>query len=224
MTVMFDDPTGDVGGWASFVSEVARVVDLEPAYVLLPHAGEGWLRGVLEAAAARPGPVLVLPRIRLGSTTGDQRLPGLHKAVIASDDSHDVVRAARVCSLHLLRSGVRTTVVLVLTGQTAPPMWEGTGHHAAAWRAELERRYGRPDRLEVLSGPPGPVVRSRCEDCDLVVLLWRQATADDRAPVVRAVLDEGTTQPSLLVPLDWVERQMAGGWPVPAGSPAHLVG
>ena len=207
-----DDETGV---WQPLVAEVGRLVGSHPSVLALPAAGDGWGAAVLRIAAAAPGPVLVLPRHRVPSPSG---APRLERAVIASDDSWDVVRAARVCALHLLRSGVGTTVLVVLTGETAPPMWEGTGHHAAAWRSELGRRHGHPDRLEVVSGRAGPTVRARTAGSDLVVLLWHRHAAEGRAAVLRDVLDGGVVAPSLLVPLDWVERSWTRG-PAMAGMP-----
>jgi hypothetical protein len=141
----------------------------------------------------------------------------LRRAIIASDASPAVVRGARLASLHLLRCGVQTRVVLVLTGETAPPMWEGIGHHATAWRAELARRHGRPTGIEVLSGVPGAAVRAQGAQADLVVLLWRRVAEEGRAAVVREVLDQGVGQPCLLLPLEWVESA-----PVAAGLAPRL--
>lgn len=209
LTVLAD--RGDESGtWLSVVSEVGRLVGMSPSVTTLAGAGHGWGAAVVRAAAASPGPVLVLPR---HAATG----AALDRALIASDDSWDVARAARLCALHLLRSGIRTTVLVVLTGDTAPPMWEGTGHHARAWRGELARRHGGPDRLEVATGSPGPAVRARAADTDLVVLLWRRNAAEGRATVLRDVLDEGVAQPCLLVPLEWVELGWTRG-PAVAGT------
>lgn len=199
------------GRWTSLVAETARVVGLEPAYLPLKHTDGEWIRRALGAAADWHGPVLVLPRTAM-AWPAQAGPPHLRRALIASDDSPAVVRGARLASLHLLRSGVQTRVVLVLTGETAPPMWEGTGHHATAWRAELVRRHGRPTRFEVVSGPPGAAVRAQGAQADLVVLLWRGMAEEGRAAVVREVLDDGVCQPCLLLPLDWVESA-----PVAAG-------
>jgi hypothetical protein len=202
---------GGAGRWTSFVNEVARVVGLEPAYLPLGASGTGWLHKVLRTAADWHAPVLVLPRTAM-SSPGQGAVPRLRRALIASDDSTAVVRGARLASLHLLRNGVHTRVVLVLTEETAPPMWEGTGHHALAWRAELVRRHGRPTRIDVVSGAPGAAVRAQGAQADMVVLLWRSVAEEGHAAVVREVLDEGVSQPCLLLPVDWVEAA-----PVAAG-------
>jgi len=205
LVVLHDVTDGESGRWQRFVTEVARVIGLAPSYLPAPADGALWMTGILRVAAACPGPVLVLPQ-RPRSAEHEQP-PSLHWAVIASDDSPEVERAARLCTVHLLRSGVRTTIVVVLTESSAPPMWEGAGHHAAAWRNELQRRYGRPDRLQVVTGPPGSTIREQCAGADLLLLLWHQAIEADRAQVVRSVLEEGALQPCLLVPLRWVARE-----------------
>ena len=215
LTVLAD--RDETAAWQALISEVGRIVGLRPSVLSLPAAGEGWAAAVVRVAAASPGPVLVLPRAGApGAATPGGAAP-LGRAVIASDGSSEVTGGARQCALHLLRSGVRTTVLVVLTGETAPPMWEGTGHHAAAWRGELGRRHGRPDRIDVVAGAPGPTVRARAADGDLVVLLWRREAAEGRAAVLRAVLDGGVLAPTLLVPLAWVERAWSGG-PALAGA------
>ncbi len=216
MTVLAD--RDETGWWQPFVAEVGRLIGLRPVWLALPAAGKGWAAAVMRVAAASPGPVLVLP-CRGGPGAGAPARPArLERAVIASDDTWDVARAAHLAALHLLRSGVRTTVLVALTPETAPPMWEGTGHHAAAWRTELGRRHGRPDRLDVVPGPAGATVRARTADSELVVLLWHRSVAEGRAAVLRDVLDEGVVAPSLLVPLEWVERAWSWG-PALAGTP-----
>lgn len=212
LVVVHDELGSDMSSWESLVHDVAGVVGLEPSYLPVQAPAPDWLAGVLRAAAASPGPVLVLPRAA-GAPARLRPPRRLRAAIIASDDSAESVHGARKASLLLLRGGVQVTVLLALTAESAPPIWEGAGHHAAAWREELERRYGRPDRIEVRRGLPGPIVRAHSEGADLVVLLWRQAIGDDRAPVVRAVLDQAMAPPCLLVPLAWMAAA-----PLSAGS------
>lgn len=206
LTVLVDRHGRRVGVWDRFLADVSRVLGLTPSFALLPGVDGGWIEAVLDRAASADGPVLVLPGVApSGAEAHSVTWPThLQRAVIASDDSVEAAGGARLCALHLLRHGVQTKVVLVLTAQTAPPMWEGAGHQAAAWRAELGRRYRPADSLEVCSGSPGAAVRSRAAGADLVVLLWHRSGAPGRAKVVRAVLDDGIHRPCLLVPLPWV--------------------
>ncbi|HMK62550.1 MAG TPA: universal stress protein [Acidimicrobiales bacterium] len=212
LVVLLDVPD-ESGRWDGLVREVADLIDLVPSYLTLPGAHEEWLHAVLTVAAACPAPVLVLPRTPLTPSAGDSGAGRLGKVLLASDDSAEALSGALLCSRHLVRSGITTTVVFVLTPETAPPMWEGAGHNASAWRAERVRRHGLPHQMKILRGVPGDVVRQHCARADLVVLVWHQAVEAGRAPVVRAVLDEGTTQPCLLLSTNWVEgsRQHLGG-------------
>lgn len=216
-------PPGEDGLWAPLVADVGRVTGLEPSYVVLDE-DDRWPAGVLRVAAACPGPVLVLPSLSAHPAgRGMVAPPRLRRVTIASDGSAAVARGVRLCSLHLLRSGVDTTVLLVLDDGSAPPMWEGPGHHATAWRDELGRRHGVSDRIEVVSGAPGPTVRAHLAKADLLVLLWHQAAGEGRANVLRAVLDGGIDQPCLLLPLDWVVQAepdwacLLGGAHLPTG-------
>jgi hypothetical protein len=213
LTVLVDPNGQGAGTWNDFVGDVGRVLGLQPSFLPAPAVEEGWIRRVLKMAAEHAGPVLVLPGAATGGLEGLTSTwpPRLHGAVIASDDSDEVVTGVRLCALHLLRSGVQVKVLLVLTQHTAPPMWEGTGHQSEAWRAELERRYGPAGSVEILRGSPGAAVRARAARADMVVLLWNRSPAEGRAKVVRTVLDEGIHQPCLLVPVRWVvhlERRM----------------
>ncbi len=206
LAVLLETPD-ESGAWEPLVKQVAGLLDLVPSYLALPSAPHRWLEAVLGVASVCPAPVLVLPRTPLvaaGEGAGGGRL---REALLASDDSAEAVGAARWCSRRLARHRIRSTVVLVLTAETAPVIWEGAGHNAAAWRAERVRRHGLPHQMKIVRGVPGEVVRAHCADADLVVLVWRQVVDDNRALVVRAVLDEGTTQPCLLLPLTWVEER-----------------
>jgi len=202
--VLMDVSTCASGRWRPFVADVGRAVGLEVSYAWVPGTTKQWLAAVLRTSAASAGPVLVLPRAWMHGAEHSGQVPRLRQVVIASDDSPGVSRAIRLCTLQLRGDGIHTTVVLVFNPETAPAIWEGTGHEVTAWRNERERRYGSPDRLEILEGDPGAVVREHCLTADLVLIPWHQAISVDRAPVVRAVLDEGESPPCLLLPLRWI--------------------
>jgi hypothetical protein len=209
--LVYRDRASDQGVWNGLVEEVAAALGLGAEAVAEPvdRRVEGAVDRLLSAAGDTIRPVLVLPARSVAETAQlsiSAGSPHLRRALIASDASEDVVRGARVLSEHLRRGGVHTTVLVVLTGETVPPMWEGAGHHAAAWRHELSRRHGGPDSLRVVSGPPGPAVRSFCADADLLVLLWRQVAEHGRAQVVRSVLGDDLPRPCLLIPAQWVGR------------------
>ena len=223
---VFRDPVGaDASRWAGLVADLGHALGLRPVDTPLDMTGEGWVGRLVAAAAAAPGPVLVVPRPQ----PEDVETPvatQLLRVVIASDDAPDVVRSARFLSRHLRNGGVQTSVLVVLSGAPLPAMWEGPGHNAAAWRDELHRRHGEPDALEVLPGTDGPgrAIGQHTDDAQLLVLIWRRVAAEGRAVVVRSVLDDAPSLPCLLVPIAWVEalRHRAGG-ETGAGPPRGLV-
>lgn len=210
LTVLRDPLGADSPRWARLVDELAAVLGVAVSDLPLDLQGPDATSRLLHVAAAAPGPMLVLPRVRPGEL-GAAPPPRLLRVLIASGDSSDVVDSARFLSDRLRAAGVRTAVLVVLSDGALPSMWEGAGHHAAAWREELARRHGDPDELEVLSGDAGvgPAIRARAAGAGVLLLVWRRVAAEGRAEVVRAVLDTGgedeAVLPCLLVPITWVE-------------------
>ena len=216
LVVFRDVIAGDAGSWEELVDALARVLGLVPSYVPVAMRGEGWITRLLQASAGAPGPVLVLPHDerRLAARAGRPPSP-LLRVVIASGDAGDVVRSVDALARRLRSGGVESTVVVVLTDGAVPPMWEGPGHHAAAWRHELQRRHGGAERVEVL--PPaadaGRVIHDRAGEADVLVLVWRRAAAEGRAAVVRSALGTNDGLPCLLVPIDWADARGQGAPP-----------
>lgn len=210
--VVFHGAAGDTGGWGALVDELAHVLGLTPSYTPVGGHGPAWIDRLLRAAAAAPGPVLVLPRHPF-EPPGPP--PHLVRVVIASGDADDVVRDAGFLVALLRDGGVPSTVLVVLADGAVPPMWEGPGHHAAAWRAELRRRHEGADGLRVVAGVDelGRAIHDHAGDADAVVLLWRRVAAEGRAMVVRSLLGTDDGLPCLLVPMDWIAalRTRAGG-------------
>lgn len=191
--------------WREYAADVGRALGLEPSYLALSVTRVAWLPTVLRVSAGVPWPVLVLPLQRLSVPATPKSGPRLQRVLLASDGSPEIVNAARSLAGGLRRQGIATTVLVVLNVGTTPPIWEGAGHHAAAWRSETTRRHGYPNHLEVVTGPPEERIPARIGDADLVVLAWHQVAAEDRAAVVRAVIDDGAGPPCLLVPFDWMK-------------------
>lgn len=200
--------------WREYAAEVGRALGLEPSYLSLSVTKVAWLPTVLRVSAGVPWPVLVLPLQRMRVPAPPTPGPRLQRVLVASDGSPEIVKAARSLAGDLRRKGIATTVLVVLSGGTTPPIWEGPGHHAAAWRAETTRRHGYPDRLDVVTGPPEERIPAQIGGADLVVLAWHQVAARDRAAVVRAVIDDGAGPPCLLVPFDWMKSNRLAWEPV----------
>jgi hypothetical protein len=90
-------------------------------------------------------------------------------------------------------------------------MWEGSGHHAKVWHAELARRHQVGNaRLAVASGDPVAAVLAAASRADLMVLCWGADASVDRAQVVRGVLREATL-PLLLDPERTVHAEPVEG-------------
>lgn len=209
LVVFHDVAAGDTGGWGLLVDELARALGLTPSYMPVGGHGPLWVDRLLRAAAAAPGPVLVLPQDPLGPTTPS---PHLVRLVIASGDAADVIRAAGLLVRRLRIGGVHSTVLVVLADGAVPSMWEGPGHHAAAWRTELQRRHEGADTLRVVGGVDelGRAIHDHAVDADAVVLLWRRVATEGRAMVVRSLLGISDGVPSLLVPMDWIATLRGG--------------
>lgn len=169
----------------------------EPEVAALVVAGGGPLgptvRALLAAvetpvavvpAAARPGPLrrLLVP------------LDGTEAAAAGVRDTVDRARAA----------GLELVVLHVREPERVPPFLDQPHHELAAWAEEfLARNCGcAPGEAELRLR-----VGDRCECCleaaaagvDLAVLAWARDLSAERAPVVRALLEQASV-PLLLVP------------------------
>lgn len=207
LVVFHDVVAGEQGSWAALVDDLAHVLDLAPVYTPIDMHDPLWVGRLLRSSLGAPGPVLVLPRPE-SSSSGAARAPSprLLRVVVASGDAPDVVRSASDLSRLFRNRGVRTTVVVVLSDDTVPPIWEGPGHHAAAWRGELQRRHRGADHVRVLADGAGVgrAIRAQGGEADVIVLLWRRVATEGRAKVVRAVLGDGSSLPCLIAPIAWV--------------------
>lgn len=213
LVVLHDALSGDSGSWGPLVDDLARLLALVPSYTPIDMHGPGWVDRLLQISAGAPGPVLVLPQAAAPPAGAPRRLL---RVVVASGDAPDVVQGVGLLARHLRRGGVRTTVLVVLANGAVPSMWEGPGHHAAAWRDELQRRHRGAESVEVLPGvgPTGSSLSAHAEDADLLVLLWHRVATVGRALVARSVLGQATGVPCLLVPIAWLASLRARRDPV----------
>lgn len=200
--VVIDGPQGGLGRWEAVVSALAGVLDLEPAVEPAPGVeGGDPIDAVLERAAAVAGPVLVLP----GSAPAEvppPPAPALTRALAPFDASDEEAAATRPLLARLQDSGMDVAQLHVVTAETMPAMWEGAGHHARAWHAELRRRHRVAEAaVEVVAGAsPAAAVLARSVEVQLVVLGWKRRAQRGRAKVVRNVLAT-VDVPVLLLPL-----------------------
>jgi hypothetical protein len=128
-----------------------------------------------------------------------------------SDASDEMAVATRVVMEALLVAGFRPGILLVLTEDNQPRMWEGSGHNADQWFDEMRRRHGAgPETLTVVTGDPEHEFATFAMGADLVIMVWHHDASSDRAPLLRSVLQGGITVPHLLLPLPWVETLRPG--------------
>lgn len=188
--------------WDDVVTALSDALGLEPVHEEGPAPPDDpqLVDRVLERAATSAGPVLVLPPEReAGAPPGETRTLG---RVLAPFDSDEVTTALRPALARLQASGVEVAQLLVATPETLPPMWEGPGHHARAWHAELRRRHQVGEAsVEVAVGVPAALVLARSGDADLVVLCWSRRVRAGGARTLRGVLG-AIDVPLLLVPVN----------------------
>ncbi|MDA8275695.1 MAG: universal stress protein [Actinomycetota bacterium] len=182
--------------WWPLVGEVAQVADANPVADPWPAAPDE--EDVGQAILARAGDhlALVLPGLDVGTDGVPVHLRRLLVPVDRSPEERDALAPI----VHRARDlGLAVGHLHVLTPRTRPVIWEGPGHHAEAWHAELRRRQHLGEGgLTVASGDPAGLIRRAGRRSDLVVLCWQGDPAAGRARVVRGVL-AGARPPLLLV-------------------------
>ncbi|HET9092599.1 MAG TPA: universal stress protein [Acidimicrobiales bacterium] len=183
--------------WRPLAAQVAALASL-PISVEL-DTGERTTDHVLRLAAVSPEPMLVLPS---GEPPGGHEgvLAGALRKVLAPLDLTEEEGAVLARWIErALDRGIGVEQLHVLSPSSLPAMWEGPGHHAAAWRAEMFRRHRVDGSLLALrSGDALQQIVSEAPHCDLLLVYWRGDPSRDRAGLVRSVLAEAPT-PVLLV-------------------------
>lgn len=146
----------------------------------------------LEISARTGDPVLLL-------TARAAAIRSPLRALVPVDDLRAERRILQRWAERAQEVGIEVDQLHVLTEASTPAMWDGPGHHAAAWWAELRRRHLVDDRaLQVETGDPTERILAAADRCDLIVLAWRGNPAPGHAEVVRGVLGQ-TVTPVLLV-------------------------
>jgi hypothetical protein len=203
----------DLEDFGLLTADVASALDLvlEPEILARHEDGEGAIRELLSRASAVPGPLIVLPAERrrpaMPDTAHEERRRALRArcVLVPSDASEDVAAGTRALHGRLSRAGVGVQILHVMTYDRVPRMWEGSGHHAAAWLDELCRRHGaKPDELKVVSGDPRHELRVHAGGASLVVLFWHHDSRTGHAAIVQSLLAQGIEVPHMLVPIGWM--------------------
>lgn len=183
----------ETGSWGALVAELAQVLGLEVAFETGrpgDRSDPGWVDAVVQRAAEAEGPVLVMPARAAGGAGPTKLADGTLGRVLAPFDATDEVSSSIVPVLQRLQdAGVDVAQLHVTSSASVPGMWEGSGHHALAWHAELRRRHQVGSAtVEVTGGAPGVAVAARTAEADLVLLCWTRSVTSGRSQTVRAVL------------------------------------
>jgi hypothetical protein len=198
---VLSDREADLGIWNLFISDIAALSGASAVEDHLPSDGEdsSATQSVLVFAATTTDPVLVIPSGPPPTSSTVSGLPRLHRILAPIDGSPSEQQVLRKWVRQATSLGIRVEHIHVLTETTRPAMWEGAGHHAAAWRAELRRRYQIADAgLQVRSGDPASTIAVAADRVDLVVLCWSGRAAAGRSNTARRVLDD-RKRPILLI-------------------------
>lgn len=153
----------------------------------------------LALATTLPKPILIVPPDAAPAATFRRVLVPVEGRVSGTLTPRAIVEVARGTDLEVV-------VLHVHDPADLPGFTDQPQHEQEAWAHEFLRRYcpwGIGDvRLEVRVGRPEDVLPLVAEQtqADLIALGWGQELAEDRAPVVRAILARGHT-PVLLVPV-----------------------
>jgi hypothetical protein len=210
----------DLADFELLVADVARALELvpEPELVASEEVREKTIGKLLTMASSVSGPLLVLPAKRHAGATPDRAgkargaATRMGRVLIPSDASEEVTVATRALYRRFTRAGVHVTMLHVMTDDNMPRMWEGSGHHAAAWFDELRQKHGAAlDVLKVVSGEPEYELRVQPDAADLVVLFWRHDSRAGHAAVIRSLLVRGIEVPQLLVALEWMKGRASPG-------------
>jgi hypothetical protein len=194
----------DPARWEALVDDVAAISDA--VSVVGPESLGGSVAGggrpgvdqeILERAVGTP--LLVLPA---SDPSGPRSAPArLHRILVPMDRSLSERRALRPLIERAQALQIDVHQLHVLGRTSRPAMWEGSGHHAEAWFAELRRRHQPAGTaLAVVGGDPVERILSAGREADLLGICWHCDASPDRAGVVRAVMDR-VEQPLLLIPV-----------------------
>lgn len=198
--VAWDGP--ELGDDKALSEAVGRLAGLEAAFEARVGCGDDCdgLEAALRLASSTEDPVLVLPgrgRARQGASS--RRPKVLRRILVPMDRSVAERSVLRAWIARAQSFGSAVDQLHVLTEGNRPAMWEGAGHHAAAWHDELRRRYLAGDAsLVVRRGDPIEHVTAAEPRADLVVSCWGGDLSQGRARILRRLLERASV-PVLLV-------------------------
>ncbi len=167
----------------------------------------GRIEAILAHAAATSDPALVVPNVPASEPHVGE--PEVTRLLVPIDQTATERRVLRPWIKKALELGVDVEQVHVLTDRTRPPIWEGSGHNAEAWRAALKLRHQTPGAvLSVCSGDPATQIVDKSMDADLVLISWRGSTASGHPAVLRRILSNLRRPVLLIRRAPWFLRPM----------------
>lgn len=191
--LILSQPGRDRRPWHGIVAELARLSGLlsTPSVRL-----KGGVDALLAFAGATAEPVFVPPANPLAVSVPHERPL---RVLVPTDRSAAVRAVVHPWIERFSAAGAHVEQIHVLDVHSRPAMWEGPGHHAAAWRAEVGRRHRvGTEAVVVRSGDPAHEIEAVAARFDLVLVCWKGDASVDRAGVLRQLL-AGITRPVLLV-------------------------
>jgi nucleotide-binding universal stress UspA family protein len=162
----------------------------------------------ITVATSLPKPVLVVPPDARRAGTIRRVLVPLEGTIATSLAPQGVIAVAARAQLDVI-------VLHVIDELSIPLFADQPQHETEAWAREFLERYCPCGvgsiRLETRVGRPKDVIAPAADEigADLIALAWAGSLAQDRAPVVRAVLERGRA-PVLLVPVIVGRPEAAG--------------
>jgi hypothetical protein len=180
--------------WRPFVTDAVALTGLSPSAIACPPGGE---EAVIACVTAETEPLLVLPGQPDVASPGR----GLRVArVLVPTDRTAVERLVlRPWIERLAAAGATVEQLHVLDRRSRPVMWEGPGHHAAAWHGEIRRRHRvGTEALRICTGDPAVEIECAATAFDLILVSWGGDATADRAVVVRRLLVR-RPRPTLMV-------------------------
>lgn len=180
------EPAAGADHWFELTRAVADLAGSTALVETLSPGDSELARQAFALAAAADEPVLVLPRL----TVGDKAAPArLLRMLVPFDRTSEELEVAKPWIERASRAGIEVEQLHVLADGSLPVMWEGAGHHAASWHAEVRRRSSVAlARLSVRRGLPAEHILAASAGVDLLLLCWRGDVRPSRARLIRSVL------------------------------------
>ena len=200
-------------GWAAVTHQVGELLALAPVVLSDRYLATGSLtvNGILALASEAAAPLLLLPAVApiASGLGGEVAVSRIRRVLVPFDGTEEDAKRLRPLLRRFRHGEIETVVLHSIADESRPKFWEGSGHHASAWRRELARRHGNEDAtLRISMAEPERAVKLHAREADLVALLWKGNTSEDRAGIIRGVIGFPFSTPLLLIPSIWADQRL----------------